>query len=491
MPPALPGQIPRTELQSDGEGDALEGAAPPLACLAPPDLQVMSPPTSYVERMGTKFGELIRNGTFGIIKGRYFEDCIQNGEPFQCRQKIPPEYIWEPQEALENWELFGPLFLVVISYAWLAASHPDPDSWHLRRLAKVTKLYRRHVSDEKNREGMRTCLKCSDVGIILDFCSLWQAEVVDKVDQRTEQQVAQFKEALREINTPYGHEAVAAWVLKSVPASVLRKYDDRGWTLFEKNIIDSKGSWSGLLRTVLEIGDSFDEEKFDDNIDTEPLFNADCAVIPDEAFRGNLRRGPPLTPDRFNAALLERSEKAAAKGVLLFTNGKEDKPLVIKKYKDSFSELGKTNSLDYSNSKWGLEEMQTLVEAMPYFEGLEVLSLNWNQFGTAGAKMLADVLPQCPKLRKLHIPGTGIGPVGQLRLLQAWLRVNPGACSCQSCCDYTHGARFFCCNCVENCCACSISCCCCGNGFDLLSKNAHDGSDAQLEVAGQFCCRFI
>ncbi len=60
------------------------------------------------------------------------------------------------------------------------------------------------------------------------------------MDQRTEEQVQQFKDGLKEINTPYAHQEVTAIKLIAVPSTENRKYDDRGWTLFESIIIDGK-----------------------------------------------------------------------------------------------------------------------------------------------------------------------------------------------------------------------------------------------------------
>ena len=35
-------------------------------------------------------------------------------------------------EAKANWEKYGNMFLVVLSYSWLSKKHPDPDLFHLR-----------------------------------------------------------------------------------------------------------------------------------------------------------------------------------------------------------------------------------------------------------------------------------------------------------------------------------------------------------------------
>ena len=57
----------------------------------------------------------------------------------------------------------------------------------------------------------------------------------------------QFKEALDEINTPDGHEAITSVRLEAVPVATVRTYHMRGWTEFEKRIIDCKGDFRRFL----------------------------------------------------------------------------------------------------------------------------------------------------------------------------------------------------------------------------------------------------
>ena len=200
--------------------------------LGAPLLECMESVPSYKLISGSAFARLIQKGSFQFIKGRYFEDCWRDQQVFACRQNIPPEYLWTGDECVKLWEAHGPRFMLSISYGWLREDHPDPEMFHLKRLAKVVKAFKKLHS-----------IDCEDCAVFLDFCSLWQKELVDGVDTRTPEQIVQFKEALDEINTPYGHEAITSVRLEAVPEGTVRTYHMRGWTEFEKRIIDCKGGY--------------------------------------------------------------------------------------------------------------------------------------------------------------------------------------------------------------------------------------------------------
>ena len=101
-----------------------------------------------------------------------------------------PEYLWAGDECVKLWETHGPRFMLSISYGWLHEDHPDPEMFHLKRLAKVVMAFKKFHS-----------IDGEDCAVFLDFCSLWQRELVDGVDTRTPEQILQFKEALDEMNT--------------------------------------------------------------------------------------------------------------------------------------------------------------------------------------------------------------------------------------------------------------------------------------------------
>eukprot|EP00415_Alexandrium_ostenfeldii_P004262 UN4262 len=91
----------------------------------------------------------------------------------------------------------------------------------------------------------------SKVGIILDYTSFYQ-------DPRTDDQEKSFKECLNLINVPYGHKGVTAVKFVTVPTGENRTYDDRGWTKFESDVIDSKPAAKGSGLNVLTCNSSAD-----------------------------------------------------------------------------------------------------------------------------------------------------------------------------------------------------------------------------------------
>ena len=117
---------------------------------------------------------------------------------------------------LQEWKKHGAKFLVIISYAWLSKEHPDPDSFHLKRLVRI-------LRELKNAQSQMTGGQVDELGVIIDFCALWQNRG-GAVDSRTELQFKEFKDGLKEINTPYAHQDITAVKLRPVPGHVLRKY---------------------------------------------------------------------------------------------------------------------------------------------------------------------------------------------------------------------------------------------------------------------------
>ena len=107
---------------------------------------------------------------------------------------------------------------------------------------------------------------------------------------------------------------------------------------------------------------------------------------------GQLRRDPPISPARFEAELATRS----------FTNGKDDKPLVAKLYREGFTaRMGVCARLVFAGHGWGPAEVATMAETLSTgcAHNLEMLVLLSNPVGDGGALAIAGLLPHVPKLR--------------------------------------------------------------------------------------------
>ena len=129
---------------------------------------------------------------------------------------------------------------------------------------------------------------------------------------------------------------------------VTRKYEDRGWTLFESILIDGKES-STIIgeygeHNVMTLADDFDLAA----PITGKEFVSKCATA---------QRLPPCTPQRFAQQMQSRGESAVQKGVKLFTNGK-DQPFLVETYHKAFLQQVRAEKLIYMDMNWGDDEAE-------------------------------------------------------------------------------------------------------------------------------------
>ena len=407
--------------------------------LGAPLLECMEGVRSYKLISGSAFARLIQKGSFQFIKGRYFEDCWRDQQVFGCRQNIPQEYLWTGDECVKLWEAHGPRFMLSISYGWLHKDHPDPEMFHLKRLAKVIKAFKKFHS-----------IDCEDCAVFLDFCSFWQKELVNGVDTRTPEQIVQFKEALDEINTPYGHAAITSVRLEAVPEGTVRTYHMRGWTEFEKRIIDCKGAFDGWFMTTVVLPEGFDADCSDQDMANH--FDVREGTATDF-------KGPPLKPSIFNEKLQQLYKVAEDNGVPLFTNGHEDMDLVKRKYVDSYALLTQSTNLRCLATNWSSDDFECLVEALPDFTDLRHF-IFWNfKLSTDQAQRLAVALSHCRACIDITMGSNGLTLSGQWALFGQW-RAKQSVWCCRDCCL-----------CGELCCCGGLCCGCTSDGkFGLFGS---------------------
>ena len=106
-------------------------------------------PDSYQAISNTKFAEVLRRECMAVIKMSYFEECLKKGEAFADRSNIPTSFIYSGEEAVANWERYGNMFLVILSYCWLDKKHPDPHLFTLRRLVPLLKKVHAYFREAK------------------------------------------------------------------------------------------------------------------------------------------------------------------------------------------------------------------------------------------------------------------------------------------------------------------------------------------------------
>merc|ERR1711933_688163 len=126
------------------------------------------------------------------------------------RQRISQHHFWDGQEAVDLWQKHGRMFFIIVSYGWLTPEHPDPHCYHLERLLGVIRKLRQCGS----KYGIR------DVGIVVDFCALWQPD--GEPDRRTAKQQREFSEGLALFLAMYGHKHITAVKLTGMPKGTKR-----------------------------------------------------------------------------------------------------------------------------------------------------------------------------------------------------------------------------------------------------------------------------
>lgn len=321
---------------------------------------------------GSRLARLIHQGAIAVVKSSYFEDCEVRGLPFGRRQDIPFMFTWPGNVGLEMWMKHGKCFLCNVSYCWLSKQHPDPNQYHLRRLVRILAEYKK-------------LWDMHDVGVIMDFCSLWQPDG-DK-DHRPEEQKKQYQQSLEEIITPYAHRSVTSFILTGVPPEEERGYNDRGWPLLETTMIGSKGGdWNRWTFS---------------HFDTNGTWVDAYAFFSEARLDG--RKVPP-SPEEFDELLERRRASAQARGLQLFTKG-SDEARVPKLFRAAFEHMTRETKLVYDSVGWTDEDITLLARLLPSYTNLEQLQLQKNKIGVKGAEELEFMIPKLNSLQSLILTG--------------------------------------------------------------------------------------
>lgn len=173
-------------------------------------------------------------------------------------------------------------------------------------------------------------------------------------------------------------------------------YWGRGWTFTE-------ASWAMLTKTYAKV------------LDLSRLSGTKRSYVGmrDECIADGGRR-PPLTPTQFVVQLAERT----------FTNGKEDRPLVSRLYRDGFTaQFERAHSLVYGGLGWGDAECEQLVHVLKEVPcaSLTRLVLDDNRLGDSAARRLAKVFGEkrFDRLEHLGLYGNVITDAGARALRTA------------------------------------------------------------------------
>ena len=219
---------------------------------------------------------------------------------------------------------------------WLHRDNPDPNGFHLKRVADAARLYvyddgptsLYHGVFEPLGYGRDAC----DFGLFWDFASLYQGRA------KNPQMAAAFKEGLKLSNVWYGHRYTLFWSQTALPSKFVgQDYGSSGWCYVEASL-------SSVLKpsaTRLDLG----------------LHKLADKTYERLRANGVAGRMPPVTPDVAAREIREHKK---------FTNS-ADKATVIRLYETFFVAVApRLRALRLPGLGWGDEQALALCGALTH-----------------------------------------------------------------------------------------------------------------------------
>jgi len=298
-----------------------------------------------------------------LIDAQYLIDLVEqaDGKERKCRlprQQALPEHAKITIKSLDRlkcWAAPNSLPILVLSYPWLEADHPDPNGWLLRLLRPVLKLMLRQA---------KTYSADATIGCMLDYGSLPQ-HGSDGIKRSIDDERI-FKMGLLEMHGWYSHPYTHVLLITSpLPTddeySNTKEYHQRGWCYYEMRM-SSLVKHRTLFWDVAKLHASYPD--------------AETVEIAEDYFAcGRLmaaKRPVPMSPDEVAKEFRERSQRTDEQ-MLSFSYADDLEP-VIDLYRrgfihaiESFPELSpKGSQIDFKALSWGDDEEGTLVRAWTY-----------------------------------------------------------------------------------------------------------------------------
>jgi len=319
------------------------------------------PNERWVQYGGEAVEELLDDCT--LVDAQYLVKLADEGGILPRWQELPEvaritrANVWRLRCAAATY--FLPV--MVLSYCWLDASHPDVLGETLGRVKPVLKAMVQKVVE---MAGIH-----ATVGVMWDFVSLPQRP-------RTKTEEERFSRGLKRINEWYRHPYSFVLALtNALPTgrqyTNTRLYSERGWCYFELKISSLTKDGKCLLDFI----------KFDGS---STAFDA-------SAWGMKANRPAPMSPDDFATEMRE----GIAAGRLAFT-AKADAEFVINQYRKGFIEAYERHTrtqrngawIHMNNLGWGPDEGHTIARAISYVEEhcsppqTLLMNLGDNNFGT-------------------------------------------------------------------------------------------------------------
>ena len=77
----------------------------------------------------------VQSGALAPLRSSFLKRLVESGEALQKRQDLPEAAFWDVAAFQRLTELEFPFASIfALSYRWLTAEHPDPDSFHLSKV---------------------------------------------------------------------------------------------------------------------------------------------------------------------------------------------------------------------------------------------------------------------------------------------------------------------------------------------------------------------
>jgi hypothetical protein len=166
--------------------------------------------------------DLLRDGTIRLVRVRWLLSITRLHRRQELEAKCPEAFV-PPEEAVL---LFQASKVAVLSYRWLTAACPDPQSFHLKALQAYA----------RSHHGRRHC------AIFIDFCSCFQNSEEAKAQgeqDRTADENEGFKKALMVMTCLYASPLTIVIQHRQLPPAPMLGWDSRsygrsGWCNMEQ-----------------------------------------------------------------------------------------------------------------------------------------------------------------------------------------------------------------------------------------------------------------
>ncbi|KAL1500092.1 hypothetical protein AB1Y20_012766 [Prymnesium parvum] len=316
--------------------------------------------------------DAIRVGAVGALRGSFVGELAAAKLPLPRREDAPASAFWTAAELQKLYDAlcekhadeaaarFCKLF-VMISARWLSKDEPDPQQFHLRRVADAAKMY---IKSDDPLRGVKPLiftplgLKKADFCVFWDYASLFQG---DGADAR-----ALHAAGTQVMGMLAAHQHTVLWIQSGLPPrfdASLASYEDSGWC-------HTEASLSALLKPS--------DHRLDlarrDKEATYAQLVANCLA----------RRPPPSLPESV-AGTLRREKKFSVDDDLAVASALYDS--LFKAAAPAMTELR------LANVGWTTHQLAGLAANAAHFPQLRAVDLSRNKLtAAADGALLAQLV---------------------------------------------------------------------------------------------------